>query len=880
MKGKYRAVIALLLLVVLLPLALLLTAGYWLPTLAGVWLPQGTRIALEQRPRLTRSAIVLPDLRYFAGDCELAHAHNVVLSHPTRWRLHLDALTLNTGCFSAIPDDPAPGAPRTLAQWQAMLPESEVEIARLKLADLPDYDGALRASLSPQAQVITFTGDKLAVSARLEGQALKVERLRLYLFDGQPPVSLLGDFTLGLMPDGIPTKGEAQARFSLPQAPHDARAEVTWRGGEGQLLLFAQDDPDPLLDLPWQAGHDSFAFSDGRWRWPYEGFPLSGRAALRVENWRGGLDAARISGRVNVVTQGNAGKGNAVMTFGPGTLSLRESAMPLRITGEAKQDALAFYASLPAILRGPLLSPALHFMPGALLRSRGRVIDALNIEEIRWPLAGVTVTEKGIDGRLQAIARASEPGQGDMLLHLDGRADDFLPDAGLWRWRYWGNGTFEPMQSRWSVGGRGEWRDEVITLSELNTRFDKWHYGSMTVDHPQLALSTPVRWARGAATQALEGALKLDAGATRFTSGASLPPSTLNFSVQGRDPSAFQFKGDLHAGEIGPVRVNGRWDGERLRGQAWWSPQPLAVFQPLLPPDWKLLLRDGGFYAQVAFSAAAGQGFEAGGHGVVKQGSAWTKDNEFNGVDFVLPFRFRDSTWQLGTRGPVRLNIAEIQSQVPARDITASLQGGYPWSEANPLVLSDVSASLLGGKIRMQQLRLPQHTAALLRLENISSSELITATNVKQVALSGAINGALPLWVDNPQWIVHDGWLTSPGPLTLRMDKEMADAMARDNAAAAAAVNWLRYMEISRSWTRLDVDNLGVLRMRSEFQGESHVDGKTSGVRLNYQHQENLFTLWRSLRFGDNLQSWLEQHATLPAARCKATSGKTCEEQP
>ncbi|CCK07136.1 Glucans biosynthesis protein D precursor [Cronobacter sakazakii 696] len=55
-----------------------------------------------------------------------------------------------------------------------------------------------------------------------------------------------------------------------------------------------------------------------------------------------GLDAARISGRVNVVTQGNAGKGNAVMTFGPGTLSLRESAMPLRITGEAKQVEILY----------------------------------------------------------------------------------------------------------------------------------------------------------------------------------------------------------------------------------------------------------------------------------------------------------------------------------------------------------------------------------------------------------------------------------------------------------------------------------------------------------------------------------------------------------
>ncbi|MBE8207986.1 YdbH domain-containing protein, partial [Leptospira borgpetersenii serovar Ballum] len=115
---------------------------------------------------------------------------------------------------------------------------------------------------------------------------------------------------------------------------------------------------------------------------------------------------------------------------------------------------------------------------------------------------------------------------------------------------------------------------------------------------------------------------------------------------------------------------------------------------------------------------------------------------------------------------------------------------------------------------------------------------------------------------------------------TLRLDHDPADAIARDSIAAGAAINWLRYMEISRSWTPQEVDNLGVLRMRSEFQGESHVDGKTSGVRLNYQHQEKLFTLWRSLRFGDNLQSWLEQHATLPAARCKATSGKTCEEQP
>lgn len=35
--------------------------------------------------------------------------------------------------------------------------------------------------------------------------------------------------------------------------------------------------------------------------------------------------------------------------------------------------------------------------------------------------------------------------------------------------------------------------------------------------------------------------------------------------------------------------------------------QSLIVFQPLLPPDWKMTLREGSLYAQVAFFAAQGR---------------------------------------------------------------------------------------------------------------------------------------------------------------------------------------------------------------------------------------------------------------------------------
>ena len=211
-----------------------------------------------------------------------------------------------------------------------------------------------------------------------------------------------------------------------------------------------------------------------------------------------------------------------------------------------------------------------------------------------------------------------------------------------------------------------------------------------------------------------------------------------------------------------------------------------------------------------------------------------------------------------------------------ARNITADLQGDYPWSEENPLLLTNVKVETLGGKITMQQLRMPQHDPALLRVDNISSSELISAINPKQFALSGPISGALPFWLDNEKWIIKDGWLTNPGPMTLRIDKDTADAIVNDNMVAGAAINWLRYMEISQSWTRLNLDNLGELTMQATLKGTSRVDGKSSSVNLNYTHDENVFTLWRSLRFGDNLQTGLSNTRRYGI---RSSTGKESEEQ-
>ncbi|MTH48400.1 YdbH family protein [Intestinirhabdus alba] len=877
MKGICKAILALVLLLIVVLLTLLLTFGYWLPTLAGIWLPQGTRIALAERPQISRHGLSVPDLRYLVDDCPLARVSGASLRRSGRWLLNVGELELDSACLAKLPQTEAsPVAPRTLAQWQSMLPNTTVTVDKAILAPWQAWQGSLTLSLTPAVQQFRYQGEKVKLQGQLRGQTLTLSELEVAAFADRPPVKLVGEFTLPLVPDGLPVSGRAVATLSLPQSASPVNAELEWKQNAGQLVVMARESADPLLDLPWNVTRQRLTISDGRWTWPYQGIPLSGRLGIKIENWQEGLEGATIDGRLNVLTQGKAGKGNAVLSFGPGRLSMEESAMPLQLTGEAKHEDLIFYARLPARLGGSLSDPQLSFSSGALLRSRGRAIESLSVDEIRWPLAGVKLSRRGMDGRLQAILRAHEKQAGNFVLHLDGQAHDFLPDAGRWQWRYWGSGHFTPMRARWDVAGKGEWRDSVITLSALSTGFDRLQYGTMTMETPRLVLKRPVIWRRDAAGPDFSGALALDAGKTTFSGGSVLPPSTLTFSVQGRDPTRFQFRGALHAGAIGPVRVNGRWDGVRLRGQAWWPKQSLAVFQPLLPPDWKMTLREGELYAQVAFSAAAGQGFEAGGHGVLKGGSAWMPDNQINGVDFTLPFRFHEGTWLLGSRGPVSLRVGEVVNQVTATELTADLQGSYPWSEERPLLLSDVSVKLLGGKIAMRQLRMPQRDPALLRVENISTSELISAINPKQFALSGPVSGALPLWLNDEKWIVKDGWLTNPGPLTLRLDKDTADAIIKDNMAAGAAIGWLRYMEIARSWTKINLDNLGRLTLQSAIVGNSHVDGKVGTVNLNYTHEENVFTLWRSLRFGDNLRAWLEQNAALPDSRCP--SGKKCEE--
>lgn len=865
----FRRRLAAILALILLVLGLLLTITQWLPRLVGIWLPPETRIELEGTPRWRDGGVWFPHIRYLTGDCVLASVEHASLGwHLSRWRLNAEQVSVNSECLQHIPaTNDNPSAPKSLAEWQAMLPGADLHIDQLIIAPWQAYAGQLDLALESGQQQLHYQGDNLQLEATLKGQQLNIQRLTFKNGALPEPVTVSGQLELPKFADGLPVNGNVSGQLSLGALPDPLDVTLDWQQQQGMLKVMMQGIPQPLLSLPWQASAQQIHIEKGQYYWPLDAQPLSGFINLTLDNWQAGLEAARITGRLNLLTQGRGGKGNVVLGIGPGHLSMTQSQLPFQLTGESKLAEMQLYGTIPGELSGSVLDPLLTLKPGALLRLRGRLLATLDVDEARWPLAGVRLSSQGIDGRLQAILKAHDPSFGKFLLHLDGRANNFWPDKGEWNWRYWGGGEMLPLNAKWDVKGTGGWQDTLIHLDTLSTGFNQLEYGMVQVSKPRLTLTTPVNWQRDVQRPSFDGGFKMQSGQTQFSYGGWLPNSDLEFKAKGRDPSHFIWRGELKAGDIGPLRVQGRWDGERLRGEAWWPAQSLTVFQPLLSQDLKMKIQSGELRAQIAFSAAPEQGFEAGGHWTVKQGSVWTPDSQINGVDFSLPFRLKQQRWQLGVRGPVSLRIAEVKNQFALQNIRADLQGAYPWTESHPLTLQDVSLDLLGGQITLPSLRMPQHEVARVALRDISLSELITAIKPKQFAMSGKVNGELPLWLNHQRWLIEKGWIANSGSLTFRLDKDMADAITSNNMAAGAAMSWLRYMEISRSWATINLDNLGDLTMDAQVQGTSRFSNRNQTVNLNYRHQENLFQLWRSLRFGDNLQSWVEQNATLPSKK-------------
>ncbi|MCW2485326.1 YdbH family protein [Candidatus Symbiopectobacterium sp. NZEC127] len=845
----------------LLALVVWYTSPQWLAAAARSVLPEGASFTLKSRP-VWIQGVNTAGVRIALGDCVLLDVDNIQFTRaPHRWRVDIDRLTLDTACLPASSTDGADAEPALLAQWQARLFAAEINIGRLAVLPWDSYAGQLHLVLDRQQQSLRYQSELLSLTAKVEDAHFTLESAEFSAPDVASRLVLRGEADLAESVSHPPLRGALQGRMESGSIPDPLTLALNWQGTQGVLRLEAQHDSTPLVSLPWKMSPDRIDIENGVWRWPYAAQPLSGNVSMTLHDWRDGWQQTRIDARLNMLTQGHNGRANAVLVLGPGRLGLLDSALRFQLTGQANLADISLSATIPGEIRGSVINPTLALLPGSLLRAWGRPSAQTVLEEARWPLAGLRLNANGVNGRLQAIVRAQDRYWGRIALHLDGQAHDFWPDSGRWQWRYWGEGRLPPLGSQWDVAGHGRWEDSLITVEQLSSGLDQLRYGHVLAHQPRLTLTAPLQWQRKAGEEHFAGALRLTSQRVDLGEGGYLPPSQLLFSVDGRSPSNFQWQGDLNAQAIGPVALRGRWDGERLRGMGWWAAQPLTVFQPLLSPKLNINVRSGEFYAQVAFSAARQQGFSAGGHWVVKNGSAWLPDGEVRGVNFVLPYRFAQHRWEFGVRHPVTLHIDKLVSVFTMQDIHLALQGAYPFGEDHPLILSQAEMGVLGGRVSLSALRWPLRDPVLFTVEGVDLSELVTALKIKQFALSGKMSGVLPLDFTDPNKMITRGQLRNDKSLTLRLDQQLADELAQRNMAQGAVVNWLRYLEISRAYASVDMTPQGEMALLAHIEGKNSTRSRQKPVILNYRHWQDLSQLWQSLRFGGTVQDTLEQRA-------------------
>jgi hypothetical protein len=848
-----------LLVMLLLALAAWCFLPRWLPKIAQRWLPADVRLNIAPRSGGWKGVWRLPDLALNRGDCVWIKASQLSVKRSAGlWRLDARRIDVDLACRSI--------SQRAKLRWDqlsAVLPAISAHIAQLTVAPWQNYAGEVQLTPQTNGIQLTYRSPRIMADLRLQDRQLIINQLFLPGLSAWQPMRLHGSLQLAPQVFAPPEQGEVAATLALSEQ-HPLDVKLLWRQRQGELMLNDPTSPAAIIHLPWRLNADVLNVEHGTWQWPNANQPLAGAIALSVKNWRLETRDVDIVARLNLLTQGARGKADVVVNIGPGRLGLNGNALAVRVTGVANRGRLSLDAAIPGQLTGPLNDPALEMMPGARLQVMGPVAEALNITRARVPLAGVVLTSHGFNGRLQALLSANTAKMGHFTVHLDGHATDFLPDRGQWHWRYWGDGVIPLFKARWTMAGQGGWVSHLIEVDQLNSTFGQLQYGVLRVYAPRLTVISPLRWRRFTTQPALSGEIRLDASRVEINRGGFLPQPTLAVQLTGRGPRDLLWRGQLRAGAAGPIRLNGRWDGRRWRGQAWWPRQPLRALQPLLAPSLGMLFNGGEFHGQSAFSATPRQGFLAGGHAVISGGDVWIGDHRLQGIALGLSYRLQDKRWLLGVRQPVRLAIATILTPVTLSHLAMDLQGYYPYDRDRPLMLTQASVDALGGHIRLSPFSLPQREAAVLSLNSIEMSSLMAVLKIHQISLSGKLSGELPLQFGDPSGYIHHGWLANDHFLTLRLDKQFADEIGRRNPATGAAVSLLRYMEISHSRADLDVDPAGNMVLSARIYGSSpHYDGRRE-VRLNYRQQENLFQLWRSLRFGTQVEQVLEQQTVLP----------------
>ncbi|MBE2894680.1 intermembrane phospholipid transport protein YdbH family protein [Spirabiliibacterium falconis] len=872
--------------------------GDGLQKIANHFLSPDFRIVWQPKLAISRQGLSAPQVQLFSEK----HHCQIVALDDTRffWRareISADKVQVNYACVhKLITEERAETSDKTLSlsALTALIPIGHITINHLTFTDTHLIDNpSLRTLLQSESAVnVSQADDGLQLSlttqhngANLLGASVHLQGNQLHgTLDYQPDDGIENtvQFNATLAEDiaQLPEKAQLDYRWRwgdvfVPQG----KITLDWQGKRGTLSLFETVDghDEKRVNLPFEWLGKQLRIEKAGFQWdkhvpqPINGFIDLDLATRDEQSLLTGQDIT-LNFRLSLLTNGEKGKGVIVIQGKNGQLNAGQLHVALQANGNVKSGDAVFYAQLPMHLEGSVSEPHLRFLSGALLRMQGKT-DYIDIQELRLPLAGVSISPFGVNGRLQAILK----GQTDQLnridLHLDGKANEFIAGiqslfkvrsgdgvstehiANMWQWKFWGSAGVNVLHNTVSLQGRGQWQDNRIDIKQFDGQMTAFALSGVRVQPLDMTIATPIHW--DYQHDSLQGGLVVSNRYIEFDYGGKFEQPSMTMTLSGKDFSHLAIKGELSANKLGPITLFARYQEQRLKGNIYWPVQSAKVFQSLFPPQMNWLIKQGQIRGQTAFSITPEQGVVAGGHFAIEQGRIKLPDGEIKGITFSLPYRYFDQHFQLGVKAPVSVNVAEMENNgLRATDLSVKVQGNYPYSAKSPLKLSQLRLALLGGELSVSHFALPQRDVAHFKLQQIDLAQVLSLLQYNQVSATGLLNADLPFWIDGKTCIICDGVIEQDNQWHIKLSPALVEQVkAKGGMTEQILLDLLHEMAVFDSSISVNLHNNGLGLMKAKIHA---TNAQGNPVTLNYNHKENLFDLWYSINFGNTLEQQLD----------------------
>ena len=285
--------------------------------------------------------------------------------------------------------------------------------------------------------------------------------------------------------------------------------------------------------------------------------------------------------------------------------------------------------------------------------------------------------------------------------------------------------------------------------------------------------------------------------------------------------------------------------------------QDITVFAPLVSGihrDATLLAGSLSAQAQVDLVSRIGSG-QLG----INNSIASFQDFVFEGLTFAPHFSLDSGGLQLPS---TILTLETAHTGVKVTDISMQISATDNVAQANGF-----EASLLGGQLTLSQLYLDDRDQTLTF--NATDIDLASLLQLQQqagvqgpgIAITGSIGGSLPVAMVNGRPQITDASLINlaPGKLVIKNNAAF-DNLKLQQPQLSAQLALLENLEYDSLTSEVAMSPDGLVNLNIALKGIN--PEQQQPLHFNYTHEQNLYTLLRSLRLTNQIKETIERRLT------------------